>query len=54
MYYPSKKSHNDLFLDYGRYFFELQGDGEFVGYSIGFSWDLNRTYPSTHQLKRVG
>jgi len=53
MYYPSKKSNNQLFLDYGCYFFELQGDGKFNGYSIGFSWDLNKTYPSTHQLKRV-
>jgi hypothetical protein len=53
MYYPSKNSDNKLFLDYGCYFFELQGDGTFQGYSIGFSWDRNKTYPSTHQLKRV-
>jgi hypothetical protein len=53
MYYPSKKADNKLFLDYGCYFFDLQGDGKFSGYSIGFSWDTNNTHASFHEMKRV-
>jgi hypothetical protein len=52
-YYPSKEAENKLFLDYGCYFFEMQTDGTFKGYSVGVYWETNKIGVSTHQLKRI-
>lgn len=50
-YYPSDDAKSK-FLDYGCYFFEIQGDGTFKGYSVGFDWGSNRTGLSRHKLVR--
>jgi hypothetical protein len=52
-YYPSKDAEDKLFLDYGCYFFDMLGDGTFVGYSVGFDWQENATDVSKHKLRRV-
>lgn len=52
-YFPSKHADNRLFLDYGCYFFDMQGDGSFKGYSVGFDWSENATDLSEHRLRRV-
>ena len=53
MYHPSKEAENKLFLDYGCYFFQIQGDGSFDGYSIGFDWQTNEMGSSTHKLRKI-
>ena len=50
LYFPSSDAPNRFFLDYGCYFFEMQGDGSFDGYSVGFDWGSNSIGLSTHSL----
>ena len=50
---PSKEADNKLFLDYGCYFFELEGSGCFTGYAVGFDCVADQTIVCQHQLKRV-
>ena len=55
MYYPSLKAENKMFVDYGCYFFELQGDGKlFKGYSAGVAWDKTESlHTSIHWLEKI-
>ena len=52
IYLPSKHATAQMFLDYGCYFFQLQGDGSFDGYSVGFAWKTNKIGATKHQLYR--
>ncbi|MBI5779156.1 MAG: hypothetical protein HZA49_06840 [Planctomycetes bacterium] len=52
-YFPSKEAEDKLFLDYGCYFFEMQGNGAFKGYSIGFDYEANSMGVSTHRIERI-
>lgn len=48
-YYPSDKADDNLFQDYGCYFFQLDGT-EFVGYSIGYDYEGRTIAASRHTL----
>jgi hypothetical protein len=52
-YHPSPEADDKLFLDYGCYFFDLQGDGTFKGYSVGFDHEENAIDVSEHRLKKI-
>jgi hypothetical protein len=53
IYFPTPSVQSaEPFLDYGCYFFEMQGDGSFEGYSVAFVWDKNRTEVTKHWLYR--
>lgn len=53
VYYPSEKSSEQMFRDYGCYFFQLKGNGYFDGYSMGYSGGQDRLTVSKHQLNRI-
>jgi hypothetical protein len=52
-WHPSRDADDKFFLDYGCYFFELQGNGSFTGYAVGFDWGTNKTEIGPHILRRV-
>jgi len=52
-WHPSKEADDKLFMDYGCYFFELQGDGSFTGIATGFDWRTNAILTTEHILKRI-
>jgi hypothetical protein len=52
MYWPSKQAEASLFLDYGCYLLELQGDGSFNGHPVSFYWDNNKMAVSKQELRR--
>jgi Predicted nucleotide-binding protein containing TIR-like domain len=51
-YYPSSKAKNQLFGDYGCYFFEFQADGTLKGYSVGYCFEDNETAVSEHIMRK--
>jgi len=53
-WHPSSSSANKFFLDYGCYFFELQGDGTFKGYSVGYDSETNKVEADQHELRPIG
>lgn len=53
LYYPSKEADDKLFLDYGCYFFEMNGDGSFEGYSIGYDLEYNSITISKHRISKI-
>ncbi|MEW6220950.1 MAG: hypothetical protein AB1634_15660 [Thermodesulfobacteriota bacterium] len=50
---PSKDSENHFFLDYGTYFFERNGDGNFKGFAVGYDSRTSQVEFGEHILKKI-
>jgi hypothetical protein len=50
---PSRHAGDKLFLDYGSYFFEMKGNGSFIGYAVGFDYGTSQIEVYVHHLNPI-
>lgn len=52
-WHPDPLSSNKFARDLGCYFYEMQGDGSFQGYGVGFEYEVNRIECGKDSLKQL-
>ncbi|RDI97316.1 hypothetical protein DVT68_16255 [Dyella solisilvae] len=52
-WHPNIKSANKMATDIGVYFYQRQGDGTFVGWSVGYEFEDGKVHCDQDTLRQV-